>query len=45
MGGHWARIHPAQAVMGDGIRADPKSFFFGGGGVGEMEDGLGSKPA
>jgi len=29
-----------------GIRADPKSFFFGGGGmVGEMVDGLGNKSA
>jgi len=36
-----ARAHPASAVLGDGIRADPKSFL----GVGEMEDGLGNKPA
>jgi len=28
----WARAHPAPAVLGHGIRADPKIFF--GGGVG-----------
>jgi len=29
-GGHgWARAHPAPAVLGHGIRADPKSFFRG----------------
>jgi len=39
----WARAHPAQVVLGDGIRADPKSFL--GVGVGEMEDGLGNKRA
>jgi len=43
-GGHWwARVHHAPAMLGHGIRADPKSFFSGEG-VGEIEDGFGNKP-
>jgi len=39
----WTCAPPALAVIGRGIRADRKSFL-GGGGRGEMEDGLGNKP-
>jgi len=34
--------HPAPAVLAHGIHIDPKFF---GGRLGEMEDGLGNKPA
>jgi len=43
-GGHWARAYPSPSVLGHGICADPK-FFLVGEGKGEMEDGLGNKPA
>ena len=36
--------HPATAVLGHGIRADPK-FFGGRRGDGGVEDGLGNRPA
>jgi len=41
MGGYeWAHVHPAPAVLGHGICADPKFFW----GVGEIEDEFGNKP-
>ena len=43
MGGHGA--HPAPAVLGREIHADPKSFFRGYRPIGEMKDELGNKPA
>jgi len=37
--------HPAPAVLGHGIRADPKFFVWGRRGRGEMEDGPRNTPA
>ena len=39
-----ARADPASAVLGHGIRFTQIRSFLGGG-LGEMEDGLGNKPA
>jgi len=36
VGAGWARAHSAPVVLGEGIRADPKSFF---GGLGADEGG------